>query len=104
MTDAYRLTGPCRRPKDKIVLNPMDSVGGFKGRASWLAEALGGRWSRQAGGYVLSQPAARKFEILYAAGFNARDRWPGEPATFYRESLFSERLSAGEALKLAAAG
>jgi hypothetical protein len=67
--EPYTLRGPCRRPAGKYVLRPLDGRDGMKGRASFLADNLGGRWSGQAGGYVLSAAAAEKFKLLYAAGF-----------------------------------
>jgi hypothetical protein len=97
----YLITGPHRRPAGKMVMNPRDSRDGFKGRASYLAEALGGRWSHQAGGYVMSPAAAAKLEALYRAGFTAHFRWRGEPARFCHDGRGLRWLTAAEAVRQA---
>lgn len=60
-----------RYAEGKKVIQAKDSRDGFKGRASYLAEALGGRWVHRSGGYVISPAGAEKFEKLFAAGFDA---------------------------------
>jgi len=66
---AYRITD-ARYAKGKKVIQPLDSREGMKGRASWLAEAVGGRWVHRSKGYTVSPAAAEKFEKLYAASFD----------------------------------
>lgn len=103
MSQAHYTIADARRPVGKKVIRPNDSRGGFKGRTSWLAEALGGRWSHRAGGYVVSPAAAAKFETLYAAGFEG---WcplgtSGGKATFRHDGRGLRDLTASQALKLA---
>jgi hypothetical protein len=63
----YRISGKPDRP----VVVPLDGEGGWKGRAARLAEAMNGRWSHRAGGYVLTSERRRQlFAALYAAGWD----------------------------------
>lgn len=102
MADAYHLHGPCRRPAGKFVLAPRDSLEGFKGRASYLAENLGGRWSHQAGGYVLSPTAAHDFKTLFAAGFTGCLRlFRDSPAGFQHDAHGLRKFTRREAMRLA---
>lgn len=101
MSEAYVISGPCRRPAGKMVLRPQDDRDGYKGRSSYLAECLGGRWSHQAGGYVMSPAAAAKFEKLYRAGFDGQVRFSRQPARFQHYDRNLRDLTAAEALRLA---
>jgi hypothetical protein len=56
--------------KNSYVITPAKGVTGFKTRADHLAEALNGRWSHRAGGYVVSPTKAKKFAVLYASGYS----------------------------------
>jgi hypothetical protein len=57
---AWRM-GPSRRRSGYSVMVPLDSVDGFKGRASRLAENCGGRWHYKSGGYLLSLRGGNRF-------------------------------------------
>lgn len=70
MTAPYTISD-ARYAKGQKVIHVNDSRGGMKGRASWLAEAVGGRWVNRSKGYHVSPAAAIKFEKLYAANFDS---------------------------------
>ena len=95
------LIGDARYAEGKKVIQPKDSRDGFKGRASYLAEALGGRWVHRSHGYVISPAAAQKFEKLFEAGFDAIS--PAfksvRPGLFYHQERGLKDLTAREALK-----
>lgn len=86
MTETPYTLGPASYAKGKMVVQPRDNRGDYKGRTACLCEALGGRWVGRSHGYTLSPAAAVKFERLYAAGFDARVRlFRDSPCLFYRE-------------------
>lgn len=68
----YMIT-PARYAKGKMIIRPTSDGSGYKTRAARLAEAkgIGGRWVNRSGGYTVSPTAARKFEKLYAEGWDA---------------------------------
>lgn len=103
MSADYTLRGPLRRPAGKFVGASVGNTTGMKTRADRLFCALGGRWSKQAGGYVLSAVAAEKFETLYAAGCSASIRMfvDAPPAVIYMPD--DRELSVRAALKELAA-
>lgn len=59
-----------RYAKGKKVIHVHDSKGGMKGRASWLAEAVGGRWVGRSNGYTVSPAQAERFLKLHAGNFD----------------------------------
>lgn len=95
------LIGNARYAEGKKVVQPKDSRDGFKGRASYLAEALGGRWVHRSHGYVMSPAAAEKFEKLFAAGFDAVSPVfkTVHAGLFYHSERGLKDLTAREALK-----
>ena len=66
----YTLTK--NRPAGKIIVS-INSVGMWKCRAANLADAptVRGKWSRQAGGYVMSPTAFRRWWWYLTNGWNA---------------------------------
>lgn len=68
----YTIT-PARYAKGKMVIRPTSNGTGFKTRAARLAEAkgIGGKWVHRSGGYNVSPSAAKRFEKLYAEGWDA---------------------------------
>lgn len=100
MTDgciAFQITS-ARYAKGKRLIRPMDSRDGMKGRSSYLANNLGGRWSNREKGYILSIAAADKFLILFEKGFE------GDLCTFAdQKPSFSHREKRLENLTLASA-
>jgi hypothetical protein len=88
-----------RYAKGKMIIQPLDSKDGYKGRASYLAEALNGKWVHRSGGYTVSPAAADKFLKLFKAGFEANVRcFKDSPAEFYHRKLELESLTLKEAL------
>lgn len=88
-----------RYAKGKKVIQPLDGKGGFKGRVSYLAEALGGNWVHRSKGYTVSPQTAEKFLKLFNAGFEANVRcFSDSPATFYHEERKLENLKLKDAL------
>ena len=69
---AYSIA-PARYAKGKMVIVPTRDGSGFKTRAARLAGAngIGGKWVHRSGGYTVSPAAARRFERLYAEGWDA---------------------------------
>lgn len=58
----------------------------FKDRASWLAQALGGRWARgHQEGYRIAPTRALQFKLLFEAGWDAYSPIYSEntPAVFH---------------------
>jgi hypothetical protein len=51
-----------------VVRCPSDD--GYKTRAARLAEALKGRWTHRAGGYIMSSRKAEQFVTLYGEGWD----------------------------------
>lgn len=92
-----------RYAEGKKVIQAKDSRDGYKGRASYLAEALGGRWVHRSGGYVISPAGAAKFEKLFAAGFDAISPIfkSNHFGLFYHQERGLKDLTAHAALKLA---
>jgi tail lysozyme len=91
---------PARYAKNKMLVRS-DDGSGFKTRAAYLAEALGGRWSNRESGYVMSRAAVTKLEQLYAAGFNADVRiFNDQPVTFYHRERGLKDLTVAQALGL----
>lgn len=68
--DAPPVVYPYRRAKNSVVAQ-CASADGYKTRAGRLAEALGGRWSHRAGGYVMSPRKGERLLHLHAAGWDA---------------------------------
>jgi hypothetical protein len=66
----YTVT-PARYSKGNFIIRPLDSVGGFKGRASYLCCALNLRWTHRSGGFTASPSKLSRFEKLYAEGWSA---------------------------------
>lgn len=95
--------GDARYAEGKKVIAPQDSRDGLKGRASYLAEALGGKWTHRCHGYVISPAGAEKFKTLFEAGFDAIS--PAfksvRPGLFYHQERGLKDLTARDALKLA---
>lgn len=52
-------------------MRPQDSVGGFKGDSSFLAEALGGKWSGREKAYIMSPKASERMRGLIREGYSA---------------------------------
>jgi hypothetical protein len=99
-SQAYSITDARYAKGKKVVRTPSNT--GYKTRAAYLVEALGGRWVNRGGGYVVSPAAADKFERLYRAGFDARIRlFRDSPASFYHTERGLDGLSASDALRLA---
>lgn len=71
MTD-YTIA-PARYAKGKVVVR-CPSTDGYKTRAAYLAAAkgIGGKYVGRSGGYTMSPSAAKKFERLYAEGWDAK--------------------------------
>lgn len=90
----YTIT-PARYAKGKMIIRPKSDGSGFKTRAARLAEAkgIGGRWVHRSGGYTVSPAAARRFEKLYAEGWDA-STWDGKmiepkPAALHKGRTWS---------------
>lgn len=67
----YKVWGPVNRPKGMFIMR-CESTDGFKTRADRLiGDGLNCRWSRQAGGYVVSPSKLKKFEKLFSEGWDA---------------------------------
>lgn len=75
--------GRARYAKGMVALRVHDSVGGFMGRAARLAQALKGRWSGREHAYILSPSKLRRFEELYAAGWDAALKFDSIYSTHY---------------------
>ena len=92
---------PARYSKGKAILQINDTAaGGFKARAHWLAEALGGRWARgHEQGYRIAPTRAEQWQTLFLAGFSATPRYfhDSPAATFSRGS--GPQLSLADALR-----
>ena len=92
---------PARYSKGKAILQIKDAAaGGFKARAHWLAEALGGRWARgHEQGYRIAPTRAEQWQTLFLAGFSATQRYFNDSpaATFSRGS--GPQLSLADALR-----
>lgn len=102
MEQAPYTISEARYAKGKMVIRPNDDAGIYKGRSAYLADAIGGRWVNRSRGYVVSAAAANKFEILYAAGFDADARvFASTPATFRHAALGLRDLTAAQAVKVA---
>lgn len=71
MDTPYTVKGPMNRPKGMYVVDfPVGD--GYKDRAQRLiGDGLNCRWSRQAGGYTASPSKLKKFEKMYAEGWDA---------------------------------
>lgn len=69
---------PARYAKGKMLIRCPSDGSGMKTRAMCLASAkgIGGRWTNRSGGYVVSKPAAERFQRLYAEGYDA-SWWDG---------------------------
>lgn len=100
---------PARYAKGRyIVTITKERKDGWKGRADWLLEALGGRYTHRERGYHLSQKAAIDFALLFSAGFEAE--WNLGRGTIYgskgpekfRLSRDDAWMPRKEAVKLAA--
>lgn len=89
-----------RYAKGKKIIQVRDSRDGYRGRASYLAEAVGGRYVGRSGGYTVSPTAADKFEKLFAAGFDGDVPLFGGKATFSHRERGLRGLTAAQALKL----
>lgn len=98
---AYRISGPHRRPAGKMAIHPMDSRDGFKGRASQLADQFGGAYSHTVGGYVVGPKTAADFALLFEQGFNGGIRWRYDRAPKFTHPDHPGDMTKGEALKLA---
>ena len=59
-----------RYAKGTVVVQPLSDGSGWATRAARLAGSLGGRWVHRAGGYVMTPGKAKKFEALFAAGYD----------------------------------
>lgn len=68
---AYRIR-PARYARAMVVVEVRDSVADMKGNASYLAEAVGGRWTNRECGYVMSVPKAKRFVLHFAKGTKTR--------------------------------
>ena len=93
---------PARYSKAKAILQIKDTAaGGFKARAHWLAEALGGRWARgHEQGYRIAPTRAEQWQTLFLAGYSATQRFyrdDGTPYTFSRGK--GPQLSLADALR-----
>lgn len=59
-----------RYAKGKLVVRIRPDGTGFKTRAAYLIEVLGGRWVHRDHGYQVSQATANRFESLYWQGYS----------------------------------
>ena len=92
---AFQVT-TARYAKGQMVVSCPSSTG-YKTRAAYLCEALGGRWVNRSRGYHLSPTGVEKLKVLHAAGFDAVARIfrdspvklirPGEPDRTLRDAL-----------------
>jgi hypothetical protein len=102
MTEPFTIS-PAHYAKGKVIVRALDGRDGYKGRASYLIEALGGRYVGRSRGYHMSPAGAEKLQALYAAGFYAHMRiFADSPAIFHhpdRRELGD--LTAAQALKIA---
>lgn len=75
--------GPSRRRPGFSLLVPLDSVNGYKGAASYLAEECNGRWHKRSGGYLLSLRGSNRFVAKWNKRTAAADPAPddGPPVT-----------------------
>jgi hypothetical protein len=64
-------TMPAPYSKGNFVVRPTDSCDSYKGRASYLCEALNMRWVHRSQGYTASPSKLRRFEHLHASGWSA---------------------------------
>lgn len=69
MTPEYSIS-PARYAKGMMIVH-CPSTDGYKTRAAYLACALKARYTNRCNGYVMSPAKARKFEVLYADGWDA---------------------------------
>jgi hypothetical protein len=60
-----------RYAKGKVCVRTPSDGSGWKTRAARLAEALGGRWTHRAGGYLMTSRRAEVFALKYAQGWDA---------------------------------
>ena len=70
MTD-YTI-GPASYAKGMMIVHCARDGSGFKTRAARLiGDGLKARWTNRCGGYIASPAKVRKFERLYAEGWDA---------------------------------
>lgn len=71
-SNAYDLEA-ARYAKNKLALRPKDGVGGMKGRAARLINAIApsGRWSSREKAYIVSPAQAAKFIAAFDRGADA---------------------------------
>ena len=100
MTD-YTIS-PAPYAKGKLIARPADSVSGFKGRASFLIEALGGKYVNRSRGYTMSPTAVEKLAALSKAGFTAVLFLKERPEFVHHEKAL-RGLTLSQALKIARA-
>lgn len=60
-----------RYSKGNHIVAPLDSISGYKGRASYVLGALNCRYTHREGGYVLSPSKLARFEQMFADGWTA---------------------------------
>lgn len=74
----YTLTPPVLWKHDWALQVPLLDSDGFESRGALLAKALRGRYAGEARTFYFTPARARKWEILYQAGFTAicrRNLW-----------------------------
>lgn len=76
--DLPPIVAPYRHARGMVAVR-CPSVGGWKSRASRLAEALRGRWVHRADGYVMTPAKAERLAAMW------RDGWDANPYTLKLE-------------------
>lgn len=71
MTEPAYEIYPARYAKGQMVIRPLDSSDGYKGRASYLCDALNMKWVNRSRGYHASPTKVRRFERLFRDGWSA---------------------------------
>ncbi|MCC7425237.1 MAG: hypothetical protein IT428_33620 [Planctomycetaceae bacterium] len=66
----YRIS-IARYSRGNLAVVPLDSRDGFKGRSSYLLDAIGCRWTNRERAYIATPAQRRKFEILFRDGWSA---------------------------------
>jgi hypothetical protein len=89
---------PARYAKGTAVIQISGDGSGFKGTGAWLAEALGGRWSRRNKGYAMAPNRALQWRALYLAGFEPSRRYFFKDRTPYTFERDGRKLTLREAL------
>ena len=99
--EKYKIETWNRDRESQIKIAPLDAQG-YDSRGATLAKALHGRWARGSGVFFITPARAKKWEVLFRAGFTAiKVNNNTDPVWRFVREGFTEKFPLHDAMKIA---